>query len=86
VVGRCRAAGIRAEVDARNETLNYKIRDAETLKVPYMAVVGQREVQQGTLAVRTRGVGKKQEILSVEAFLERLRDEIGRRSLTLGAS
>jgi threonyl-tRNA synthetase len=84
VAARYRAAGVRAEVDARNETLNYKIRDAETLKIPYMVVVGPREVEQGTLAVRTRGAGKKQEILPAEAFLERVLDESRRKSLALG--
>jgi threonyl-tRNA synthetase len=84
VAARYRAAGVRAEVDARNETLNYKIRDAETLKIPYMAVVGQREVEQGTLAVRTRGAGKKQEILPADVFLERVLGETRSKSLALG--
>jgi threonyl-tRNA synthetase len=82
---RFRDAGIRAEVDARNDTLNYRIRDAELFKVPYMAVVGQREVEQGTVAVRVRGAGRKQEIMAVDAFLARVTDEIRRRALTLGA-
>jgi threonyl-tRNA synthetase len=59
-----RRAGIRSHVDERNETLNYRIRDAELQKVPYMAVVGQREVDQGTVAVRARGAGKQREIAS----------------------
>ncbi len=84
VAARYRAAGIRAEVDDRNETLNYRVRDAELLKVPYMAVIGQRELDQGTVAVRARGAGKKQEILTVDAFLVRVKDEIARRALTLG--
>ena len=84
VAARYRAAGVRAEVDARSETLNYKIRDAEMLKIPYMAVVGQREVEQGTLAVRTRGAGKKQEILPADAFLDRVLDESRRKRLALG--
>jgi threonyl-tRNA synthetase len=86
VLARFRAAGIRAEVDDRNDTLNYRIRDAELLKVPYMAVIGQREVDQGTLAVRVRGAGKKQDVLPADVFLARLRGEIERRSLTLGDS
>jgi threonyl-tRNA synthetase len=85
VAHRFREAGVRAEVDGRSETLNYKIRDAETLKIPYMAVVGQREVEQGTLAVRTRGAGKKQEVLPVQGFLERVVGEIRSKSLTLGS-
>ena len=83
---RLRAAGIRAELDDRNDTLNYRIRDAELLKVPYMAVIGQRELEQGTVAVRVRGAGRKQEIMPADAFLERLRGEIASRMLTLSAS
>jgi threonyl-tRNA synthetase len=82
---RYRKAGIRADVDDRNDTLNYRIRDAEMLKVPYMAVIGQREMDQGTVAVRVRGAGRKQEIVSADAFLDRLRAEIASRTLVLGA-
>src|SRR5438046_2266508 len=57
---RLRAAGIRSHLDERNETLNYRIRDGELQKVPYMAVVGQREADAGSAAVRGRGEGKKQ--------------------------
>ena len=53
-------------------------------KVPYMAVVGQREADQGTVAVRTRGAGNKQDIVPVDTFLERLKREIENRSLELG--
>jgi threonyl-tRNA synthetase len=83
---RFRKAGIRSELDDRNDTLNYRIRDAELLKVPYMAVVGQREVEQGTVAVRARGAERKQEIMPADAFLERLREQIASRTLTLDAS
>ncbi|HLG06569.1 MAG TPA: His/Gly/Thr/Pro-type tRNA ligase C-terminal domain-containing protein, partial [Gemmatimonadales bacterium] len=54
---------------------------AEVLKVPYMAVVGQREVEAGTLAVRVRGTGNKQEVHSLEAFIERVAGEIRSRAL-----
>ena len=78
---RLRAARIRVSTDDRNETLNYRIRDGEVMKVPYMAVVGQREVEQGTVALRVRGAGRKQEIMSVDALVERLRQEIASRAL-----
>ncbi|MDZ7631156.1 MAG: His/Gly/Thr/Pro-type tRNA ligase C-terminal domain-containing protein [Gemmatimonadaceae bacterium] len=66
----CAQAGIRATCDDRNETLNYRIRESELMKVPYTAVVGKREAADGTLAVRVRGAdGRKQEVLSVDAFL-----------------
>ncbi|MCI0408159.1 MAG: threonine--tRNA ligase, partial [Acidobacteria bacterium] len=55
VCGRLRAAGVRAEVDLRNEKVGFKIRDAEVQKVPYILVVGDKEVKVGTVAVRKRG-------------------------------
>lgn len=64
-----RAAGIRSHVDRRAQKLGYKIRDAELQKVPYMAVVGEKEAQAGTVAVRQRGAGKKQEVRDREAFI-----------------
>ncbi len=79
---RLAAAGLRAVVDAHNETLNYKIRDGETHKVPYMAVVGQREADAGTVAVRSRGEGKKQVILPVDEFVAKLQEEVRTRALT----
>ena len=78
---RLRAAGIRMHVDAGHETLNYRIREAELQKVPYMAVIGQREAEADSVAVRARGAGKKQEILGLDAFIERLRDEVARKAI-----
>ena len=80
--GRLRAVGIRSSVDDRSETLNYRVRDGEIMKVPYMAVVGKREVENGTVAVRVRGTGKKQEIMPVDAFVERVLRQIRERSLS----
>jgi threonyl-tRNA synthetase len=78
---RLRAAGIRVHVDAGHETLNYRIREAELQKVPYMAVIGQREADADSVAVRARGAGKKQEILGLDAFIERLGDEVARKAM-----
>ncbi len=78
---RLHGARIRAHLDDRSETLNYKIRDAETHKVSYMAVVGQREAEAGTVAVRARGEGKKQVVLPVDEFVRKLEEEIRTRSL-----
>ncbi len=75
-------AGLRVHLDDRNDTLNYRVRDGELMKVPYLAVVGQREADNGTVAVRARGAGKKQEVLPVGDFVERLRQEVHTRSLT----
>ncbi len=77
-----RAAGLRVHLDDRSETLNYKIRDGEMLKVPYLAVVGQREAEAGTVAVRARGAGKKQDILPLSEFVQRMQEEVRTRSLT----
>jgi threonyl-tRNA synthetase len=76
-----RAAGIRAALDAGNQTLNYRIRDGEMHKVPYMAVVGQREADAGTVAIRVRGAGNKQEVVAVDEFIARLTADIGSRAL-----
>jgi threonyl-tRNA synthetase len=50
-------------------------------KVPYMAVVGQREAESDSLALRVRGAGKKQEIMTVEAFLARIGAEVQNRAM-----
>ncbi len=76
-----RRAGLRSHLDDRSETLNYKIRDGETHKVPYMAVVGQREAEAGTVAIRARGEGKKQVVLPVAEVVARLTEEVRTRAL-----
>jgi len=76
-----RVAGIRSHLDERHETLNYRIRDGELHKVPYMAIVGQREAEAGRAAVRARGAGKKQEVLPVADFVAKLQEEVRTRSL-----
>src|SRR6266508_4481069 len=74
-------AGMRSHLDERSETLNYKIRDAETHKVPYMAVVGQREAEAHSVAVRVRGAENKQVVMPVGEFVEKLKAEVHSRSL-----
>jgi threonyl-tRNA synthetase len=83
-----RAAGVRSKVDARSETLNYRIRDAALLKIPYLAVVGRREAADGTVAVTVRGAGTQQHPtpIPVDVFVRKLREEIDSRSLTLRAA
>jgi threonyl-tRNA synthetase len=78
---RLKQAGFRVHVDERNETLNYRIREGEIQKVPYMAVIGQREAESDSLALRVRGAGKKQEVLTVGTFLDRLREEVRSRAI-----
>jgi threonyl-tRNA synthetase len=81
VAARLKAAGIRVHLDDRSETLNYRIRDGEVHKVPYMAVIGQREAESDSLALRARGAGKKQEVMTVEGFLARIGEEIRSKAL-----
>ena len=81
VAAALRAQGFRISVDDRREKMGYKIREAEVGRVPFMVVLGDREVEEGTLAVRTRG-RRGQETMRAAALAERL-DELTRtRSLT----
>ncbi len=70
--------GFRVESDLRNEKINYKIRQFSLRKVPYILVVGDKERQAGTVAVRARG-GLDLGAIPVEAFIERLSDDISAR-------
>ena len=63
VVAACAAAGLRVVGDLRNEKINYKVREHSLAKVPIMLVVGAREAEQGTVAMRRLG-GKEQETLA----------------------
>jgi threonyl-tRNA synthetase len=80
-VEKLRDVGVRATLDDRTETLNYKIREAETQKVPYMAVVGKREAENGSVAVRMQGAGQKQEVMALSDFVARIQDQIRTRAL-----
>jgi threonyl-tRNA synthetase len=66
VLARLRRAGIRAELDTRNEKINFKVREHSLAKVPLMFVVGKREAEEKAVAVRRLG-GKDQEILALDA-------------------
>ena len=81
-------AGIRVQLDDRSETLKYKIAEGMRLKVPYLAVVGKREAEQGTIAVSVRGAGEKQHPVPVpvDEFVARVREEIATRALELRAA
>jgi len=75
-----KGAGIRASVEGR-ETLGYRIREAESLKIPYMGVVGEREAADGTVAVRRRGAGKKQEVMGREQFIAAVVEQVETKAL-----
>jgi threonyl-tRNA synthetase len=72
VLAKLRAAGLRAEADVRNEKINYKVREHSLAKVPHLLVVGKREAEEGTVAVRTLGE-QQQKMLSVDEAIALLR-------------
>jgi threonyl-tRNA synthetase len=74
VVAALKAAGLRAETDLRNEKINYKVREHSVAKVPVIAVVGRREAEESTLALRRLG-GKDQEVLALSDAITRLQEE-----------
>jgi threonyl-tRNA synthetase len=80
VCEKLRAAGVRAELDARNEKLNFKIREAELQKVPIMLVVGDQEEANGTVTPRRRRGPKETEgAVGVDAFVATVTDQIAQR-------
>ena len=87
IVNRMVDAGIRAELDARSETLKYRVAEGARMKVPYMCVIGRREAEADQVAVNTRGAGEGQKPapVKVDEFVARVRGEMESRALTLGA-
>jgi threonyl-tRNA synthetase len=75
VLASLRTAGLRADIDARSERMNSKIRDAQLQKIPYMLVVGDREAEAQAVAVRTRA-GEDLKSMPVFQFVDRLQDEV----------
>jgi len=82
VRARLAAAGVRVELDERNEKLGYRIREAQVQKVPYMLVVGAREQEDGTVSVRRRA-GEDLGAMELDAFLARARELAVSRSREL---
>ena len=80
IVKRMRDAGIRAELDARSETLKYRVAEGARMKVPYMCVIGRREAEADQVAVNTRGAGEGQKPapVGVDEFIARVRREVAR--------
>ncbi|MGN1188372.1 MAG: threonine--tRNA ligase [Lachnospiraceae bacterium] len=75
VVQELTKAGIRCEVDYRDEKISYKIREAQLDKVPYMIIIGQKEIDAGEISVRSRDSGDVG-CMSISQFLESLREEM----------
>jgi len=77
VTGRLRRAGFRVDADLRNEKLGKKIREAQIAKIPYMLVVGDQEVRDGTVSPRSR-TGESLSAMTVDAFVQVLEEECRR--------
>jgi threonyl-tRNA synthetase len=75
VVAALARAGIRADADLRNEKINYKVREHSLAKVPYLLVLGKREAEERTVALRPLGADARQEVLSLDDVIARLTAE-----------
>ena len=80
VAAELESAGVRVETDLRNEKIGYKIREAQSKKIPYMLIVGDKEAEAGTVSVRTRAGGDLGAVALAE-FQAKLLEEIRTRSL-----
>ena len=75
VAAELQRAGLRVETDLRNEKINYKVREHSLKKVPNLLVLGKREADERTVALRVLGSEARQEVLGLDALVERLRRE-----------
>ena len=73
-------AGIRTELDVRNEKIGFKIREAQMMKIPYMFVLGDKEVQDGVIAVRSRSEGSIG-TMTYEQILDKMQEEVETKAL-----
>ena len=80
VADRLQRAGIRCEVDKRNEKIGYKIREAKMDKVPYVLVVGDKEAEDGTVNVNKRGVEAK-DTVKLESFIKKVIKEDNEKTI-----
>jgi threonyl-tRNA synthetase len=74
-----RGLELRVEIDERGERMNAKIRDAQLQKIPYMLVVGDKEIEQGAVALRLRS-GENPGPMALEAFVRRAQDDLAART------
>ncbi|MDH5706241.1 MAG: His/Gly/Thr/Pro-type tRNA ligase C-terminal domain-containing protein, partial [Candidatus Aminicenantes bacterium] len=74
--------GLRSQLDLRREKIGHKIRDAETQKIPFILIVGDKEVKNGTASLRVHTVGDKGEV-NVNEFLEKVKELDKNKSLTM---
>jgi threonyl-tRNA synthetase len=73
-------AGLRTEIDLRNEKIGFKVREAQMQKIPYMLVIGDREAQEDTVSVRTRK-GETLGVMAQDVLIEKLLHEDKTRAL-----
>lgn len=73
-------AGIRVELDTRSEKIGYKIREAQMQRIPYMLIVGQKEKEEGLVAVRSRGAGDEGQ-KNLADFIRKLQEEIASKAM-----
>jgi len=81
VYEKLKAAGLRAELDDRNEKIGYKVREAQLQKIPYMLVVGDRERQDATVSVRSRREENKAIVMCIDEFIAKAKEEVDTKSL-----
>ncbi len=80
VVEQLQAVGIRAEGDYSDDRMNAKIRKAQLEKIPYMLIVGDKEVEQGTVSLRTR-TGEKQNNITLDTFIKRVHEVVAEKKV-----
>ncbi|TNE72509.1 threonine--tRNA ligase [bacterium] len=80
VAKKLRAKGLRVETDTRNEQIGGKIREAETEKIPYMAIIGEKEAESNSLAIRRHKMGNQGSI-EVDAFIAKLVEEVETKAM-----
>jgi threonyl-tRNA synthetase len=78
IVDKLQSAGLRVTYDSRSEKIGYKIREAQLQKIPYMLVIGDKEVETGTVAVRSRKDGDLG-TMELDAFIAKATDEVARK-------
>ncbi len=80
IADKCECLGLRVTVDGRNEKIGYKIRAAQLEKIPYMLVLGEKEMNEGTVAVRSRKSGDMG-VMSLDAFLAFAKEQVDTKNL-----
>ena len=81
-MAKLRAAGVRCDADKRQEKMGFKIREAQLKKIPYMLVIGDKEQEDGTVAVRRRD-SQSNEIMSADDFIAMITDVIKTRKTNI---